>query len=70
MQESFPKSDLTWTRAGKELEIFSINIFIVVDFILKMILKDHQSNIRLNESLLMMKTTNIISDRKNCILIL
>ena len=70
MQESFPKSDLTWTRAGKELEIFSINIFIVVDFILKMILKDHQSNIRLNESLLMMKNTNIISDRKNCILIL
>ena len=70
MKESFPKSDLTWTRAGKELEIFSINIFIVVDFILKMILKDHQSNIRLNESLLMMKNTNIISDRKNCILIL
>ena len=70
MQESFPKSDLTWTRAGKEFEIFSINIFIVVDFILKMILKDHQSNIRLNESLLMMKNTNIISDRKNCILIL
>ena len=70
MQESFAKSDLTWTRAGKELEIFSINIFIVVDFILKMILKDHQSNIRLNESLLMMKNTNIISDRKNCILIL